>query len=596
MESGTVIGGLSLALQLSNSCIKGRNLQAIALGTDIEQGSTGYEVITSSLEASEDSRCLSLQFEIEQSRLQNFIRAAGLADRAGEDGVDRTFLTNSTILLNILSEIKLALSQFAHSEGSREALPREYMNPTISSDLGEGYGSLFNRLSMGLRRAPESLGLIRSFTWSVFRKSESEKILQRLGRFNDFLLELLDAQQLSIVQDQQQQKYMELVQMRNSLDDIRKLTEIAHASRSIHSRSDEWQQMIDAELENLAAFKALYTSLLTNNTSHGGETRVHSSRIQVQTTVTGKQDHPRAIYTSDSNDKNEVWLNWQDKDISNNDPTLTSISPMEELTILLMAPKPDEFCIPTCLGYSILQGEEQSRPALIFENPAGIDPQVQPVSLFQAIQKYPRPSLTHRIATAHKIAQCLLYLHAVNWLHKALRSSNILFFPSPDADLNVRSLYVTGFDNSRRSRFNEATSEVPRVGRMEVYRHPDTQLDGPMLSYRKTFDIYSLGIILVEIALWKPIVSIMGIEETVDRSPRATSNVQERWLTSEPGLFIWLRAEVGEKYAGAVETCLKGRDAFGIDRKDAETSADTGMTIQRKFNAKVVRLLAEIVI
>ena len=439
--------------------------------------------------------------------------------------------------------------------------------------------------------------MIRSFTWSVFRKSESEKVLQRLGRFNDFLHELLDARQVSIVQDQQQQKYMELVQMRNSLDDIRNLTEIAQASKSIHSRSDEWQQMIDAELGNLAAFKTLSTSLLTTNTSHVGEIRIDPSRIHVQTTVTEQQDHPRAIYTSNNNDQNAVWINWQDKEIPNDDPISTSISPIEELTILLMAPKPDEFCVPTCLGYSILkQGKEQPRPALIFENPTGIDPQVQPVSLFQAVQKYPKPSLTHRIAVAHKITQCLLYLHAVNWLHKALRSPNILFFPTPDADFDVRLPYMTGFDNSRRSRFNETTSEVPRVGRMEVYRHPDTQLDGPMLSYRKTFDIYSLGLILAEIAFWKPMVSIMGIEETVDRSPRATSNIQERWLTSEPGLFTSLRAEVGEKYAGAVKMCLKGRDAFGIDRKDAETSADTGMRIQRGFNAKIVRVLAEIVI
>ena len=82
----------------------------------------------------------------------------------------------------------------------------------------------------------------------------------------------------------------------------------------------------------------------------------------------------------------------------------------------------------------------------------------------------------------------------------------------------------------------------------------------------------------------------------MDRSPRATSNVQERWLTSEPGLLRSLRAEVGEKYASVVETCLKGRDAFGINRKDAETSANTGMTIQREFNTKVVRSLAEIVV
>ena len=554
-------------------------------------------MITSALEASEDSRSLSVQFDIEQSRLRNFIRAAGLLDGAGEDGRDRMFLNNSTVLLNILSEIKLALAHFAHSEESREALPREYVNPTITSNLGEGYSSLFNRLSVNLRNASESLGLIRSFTWSVFRKSESQKVLQRLGRFNDFLHELLDARQLSIVQDQQHQKYMELVQMRNSLDDIRKLTEIAQASKNTHSRSNEWQQSFDAELGNLAAFKALSTSLLTSHTHHAGQIRIESSRIHVQTTVTGRQDNPRAIFTSDSNDENEVWINWQDKQIPNDDPTSTLISPIEELTILLMTPKPDEFCIPTCLGYSILrQGKEPARPALVFKNPTGIDPRVQPVSLLEAVQKYPRPSLTHRMIVAHKIAQCLLYLHTVNWLHKALRSSNILLFQSPNADLDVRFPYMTGFDNSRRSRFNEPTSEVPRVGRMEVYRHPDTQSDGPTLSYRKTFDIYSLGLILVELAFWKPIVSIMGIEETVDRSPRATSNVQERWLTSEPGLFKSLRAEVGDKYVGAVELCLKGRDAFGIDRKDAETSADTGMRIQREFNAKIVRVLAEIVI
>ena len=553
-------------------------------------------MITSALAASEESRYLSVQFEIEQSRLQNFIRAAGLADRAGEDGVDRTFLTNSTVLLNILSEIKLALAQLSHSEERQEALPREYVNPTISGDLGEGYGSLFNRLSVILRRAPESLGMIRSLTWSVFRKSESEKVLQRLGRYNDFLHELLDAQQRSIVQDQLQQKYMELVQMRNSLDDIRDLTEIAHSSRSVHIRSEKWQQKIDAELENLATFKTLYTSLLTDNISHKGEIKIDPSRIQFPTTVTGHQEHPQAIYTPAIKDKMEVWINWQDKGIPNADPTLTSISSIEELTILLMAPKPDEFCIPTCLGYSILQGgDEKLRPALIFKNPAGIDPRAQPISLLQALHNHPKPCLTHRLALAHKIAQCLLYLHSVNWLHKALRSSNILFFPSPDAELDVRSPYITGFDNSRRSRFNEATTEVPRVGSMEVYRHPDTQLDGPMLSYRKTFDIYSLGLILVEIAHWKPIVSIMGIEKTVDRSPRATSSIQERWLNSEPGLFISLLAEVGEKYAGAVESCLKGRNAFSIDRKDAETSADTGMTIQREFNAKVVGMLAEIV-
>ncbi|KAF2233609.1 hypothetical protein EV356DRAFT_533611 [Viridothelium virens] len=237
-----------------------------------------------------------------------------------------------------------------------------------------------------------------------------------------------------------------------------------------------------------------------------------------------------------------------------------------------------------------------SRSALVFKNPDSIEPDAHPVSLLNALEACDKPSLTHRIALAHKLAQFLLYLHAVNWLHKALRSSNVLIFPSSNLRLDMRSPFVTGFDNSRRSRYDEATTDVPRIGWMEAYRHPDTQLDGPNLPYRKTFDIFSLGIVMIEIALWRPIVSIMGIEETMDRSSKATRTVRERWLKTEPDLRSRLQGEVGEKYADVVETCLKGRDAYDIERNDLETTHDTGIKIQRGFNSMVVRALASIVV
>ncbi|KAL8694793.1 MAG: hypothetical protein Q9218_000639 [Villophora microphyllina] len=390
---------------------------------------------------------------------------------------------------------------------------------------------------------------------------------------------------------------MELVQMRNSLEDIRKLKEAAHALKNIHIRSGTWQHTIDQELENLAGFKSLYASLLKDNSARPYDIRIAPSRIRFYSNATEQQDHLRAICKFDNDDEGESWINWQPMETPSDDPEIASMSPTEELAILLMAPKPDEFCIAPCIGYSILQhGEGNPRPALIFKHPIGIDPHVRPLSLLSALQECTKPNLTHRIALARKLARCLLYLHTVNWLHKALRSSNILFFPSAEAEIDFRSPYVTGFDNSRRSRFDEATTQVPRIGGMEVYRHPDTQIDGPMLPYRKTFDIYSLGLVLVEIALWEPIVSIMSIQNSVDRSRKATSSVRERWIASEPRLLDALRAEMGEKYAGAVETCLKGRDAFEIETKDAETSADTGMVVQRGFNAKVMRPLAEIVV
>lgn len=529
--------------------------------------------------------------------MRDFLQAAGLAAGADEDDSNRMLLNRTAILLNVLSEIRSTLTRYAENEDSPNNPLNEGTNSRLSSDLSEGYSSLSSKLLLNLRRAPEATRIFRSFTWSAFRKSESEKVLQRLSRYNDFLLELLDAQQLRNLQTKQQENRMELIQMRTSLEDIRKLEKAAHASKNIHTRSGTWQNIIDEELENLAAFKSLYASLLRNDSSRTNDIRVAPSMIRFCPNATEWQDHPRVFCKTDSNDEREAWINWQFMDIPNDDAATTtkSRSLTEELAILLMAPKPEEFCIPTCIGFSILRhGERNARPALIFQNPPGIDPYLRPLSLLSALEECTKPNLTHRITLAHKIAQCLLYLHAVNWLHKALRSSNILFFPSPDAELDVRSPYVTGFDNSRRSRFDEATTQVSRIGRMEVYRHPDTQLDGPLLAYRKTFDIYSLGLVLAEIGLWQPIVSIMGIQDTIDRSCKATLGVRERWLVSEPRLLDSLRAEVGEKYAGVVETCLQGRDAFAIEIKDAETSADTGMRVQRGFTAKVVRPLAEI--
>lgn len=135
---------------------------------------------------------------------------------------------------------------------------------------------------------------------------------------------------------------------------------------------------------------------------------------------------------------------------------------------------------------------------------------------------------------------------------------------------------------------------MPRVGSMEAYRHPDIQMNGPMLYYRKTFDIYSLGIILIEIAHWRPIASIVDIEATIEKLPKATSEIRARWLVSEPALECQLRGEVGDKYAEAVRTCIAARDSFGIATSDLETSVDTSLAIQQGFNARVVRTLYEI--
>jgi hypothetical protein len=38
-------------------------------------------------------------------------------------------------------------------------------------------------------------------------------------------------------------------------------------------------------------------------------------------------------------------------------------------------------------------------------------------------------------------------------------------------------------------------------------------------SYRKSYDIYSLGIVMTEIALWKPIKDVVGLENLLKAKP-----------------------------------------------------------------------------
>ena len=357
--------------------------------------------------------------------------------------------------------------------------------------------------------------------------------------------------------------------------DLKVLAEAAQSFRRFPHESLEWQQRVELELENLAAFKAFYASLLTKDSTIRN-LRIPACQIQFEHAGALEEPFPQALFVSDDKPPKRVWINRQRQQsprMTEIDVEEAGLSTIQELTSLLMASKPDEFCVPPCLGYCNLEEDQETQSlGLIFENPVGINSEFRAITLLQAIQQHPKPSLTQRIALAHKIAQCLLYLHAVNWLHKGLRSENILVFPSTDGEYDYASPYLTGFSHSRRARFNEATTDVPRVGSMEVYRHPDIQMNGPVLYYRKSFDIYSAGIVLIEIAHWRPLASVMGIEESINVSPKATSDVQERLLSLEPSLLRDLQAEVGNKYASAVRTCIAARDSFGVPRVDLETS------------------------
>ncbi len=156
--------------------------------------------------------------------------------------------------------------------------------------------------------------------------------------------------------------------------------------------------------------------------------------------------------------------------------------------------------------------------------------------------------------------------------------------------------YLTGFEYARPARIGEATKATPVSPAWEIYRHPNIQgADAETRQYyRKTFDIYSLGVVLLEIALWKSIDEIVGITDIENASPKMTFGVRETLLKGEVDVLKDLKACVSEKYTEAVRACLVGADAFGIEARDQETSAQTGAKLHEKFRIEVLDKIASI--
>ncbi|KAH0536193.1 hypothetical protein FGG08_006901, partial [Glutinoglossum americanum] len=225
-------------------------------------------------------------------------------------------------------------------------------------------------------------------------------------------------------------------------------------------------------------------------------------------------------------------------------------------------------------------------------------------SLFQTTT----PSLTTRIDLALAITNCIRYLHSTNWLHKGLRSHNIIFFASPPQspassattsqpkpDCDLLSPILTGFDYARPARSEEMTERPPENPEYDIYRHPATHSSNPTSSYKKPYDIYSLGVILVEIAHWRPIDQIIGIEDLAKAKPEKTRGVQKLLLDTAEGYLDDVAFRVGERYREAVVMCLSGE--FGVGGKGLKDykEEEHGARLQAEFYEKVVLKLGGIV-
>lgn len=149
------------------------------------------------------------------------------------------------------------------------------------------------------------------------------------------------------------------------------------------------------------------------------------------------------------------------------------------------------------------------------------------------------PNLEDRFRLAYDVVLSVLHLRSQNVVHGNMNSNNILVFPgyqfsrgeiSSSSDADIRHLYLASlaqFDGGDKNAPSEALSS-------RIYRHPD---DSQRISDPSAwaYDMYSVGLILLEIGLWTPLSRLWKMKYNLSTFKSRIENVYVGKLGSKCG-------------------------------------------------------------
>ncbi|KAF4495679.1 hypothetical protein FAGAP_8189 [Fusarium agapanthi] len=635
--AGLALGVASISLQVYTGCIQGIQLLVTALG---------YE---------DECKYLNLRLRMEQQRLFCWSEASGLLDL---DAKNQDKVLNSSVfnlhrqtVIDLLVQIQCLFNEFTEYQQKHNnlstvvdkdgVLDAPEKDAKLSNyPMSDRKRNFIKKAMAGLKsKSSESLTRLR---WTSFDKQGFEKLLAKFSVLNDNMTNILD--------------HSLQVEIRNTVQDTNrgvlllhhKIADLSHLVLALKSQLDagsrvgpsqmskvEREANADAlrQLSRLAKFKAFNETIDPKSDSPavfdeaaakfldlakpGQQRNLFIPRYLMELDPeVDESDSPRCeAFMKTAEGKKKVWIEWKDYDNTDTQPGSLSkadiIERVRKLAALLNhSPKPEAFRTPHCLGFfdkadpNIPEDDVDildRRLGLIFERPSDdhLHASLPPVSFRELLQdpKVRKPRVTERVYLAHAISNCLLYLHAVHWLHKGLRSHNVLFFRTHDGRIDYRQPYLSGFDFSRPGGSDEMTDAPGDDAEHDLYRHSNAQSNRRRDRERskKSFDIYSLGVILVELAHWRPVEDVLSVDMRRARGrPDVVRGVREALLAEDQVASVG--ADMGERFEDATRKCLAGGKDLGLNEGDDETRDEVAERLSMKFYEDVVKRLEGVVV
>jgi hypothetical protein len=523
-----------------------------------------------------------------------------------------------------------------------EAMPK---NGTNAIDVGQLSIFQSSRLPKKQQKRTRSLNYIvelkqkvkdvakepKRLKWAIFDREKYYEKLGKLTQLTDYLHQLMGDKQLELLAQSTRETCLAMLQLTESVQEMKdllagaKIVRMADAtddsdSASVFSQATTLVDPADSRthprhdqgtlLERLIQFNIEYVEVNATISSVG-------SRLDKQEGFKIEMDHTqdKLSRTLATFHNRRVWVEWKDFQkvplFSGNEkptwgPSKVLDQRLGQLSALLeKRNKPDEFSIPTCLGYF---EDNQDRFGFIFEIPETQHPGGSPVSLFELFSMQAICTINDRIKVAQQVAISVFCLHTISWLHKGLRSASILFLHSEEHpwDTTVKP-FISGFEYARPDSTDVTSTRPPNDLLWAAYCHPTYQGNDPG-PYRKQFDVYSLGIILLEIAYWKTADDILGItrfaeqtkakelsKQEVDRKIQLRFRDTRRRILDEPHLLQPVRSNMGIRYYNAVRACIEGFDTADFGQAERSASVDD-VVMQQSFLRQVIDMLQGITV
>lgn len=275
--------------------------------------------------------------------------------------------------------------------------------------------------------------------------------------------------------------------------------------------------------------------------------------------------------------------------------------------------KDDNHAVMQCLGFVL---PDKSKMGLVFRPPANqAGPPLSPHEMmrndFESATAIV-PELEERLALAKKLSTAWYQLQCSGWLHRQISSHNVVFFPTlAETEGEAVALSHPKLVGWQTARYDDQTLNENTEG-MNIWRktrwkpaevryvHPSRP--AARTRFKRSFDVYSLGIVLAEITLWEPI-DIVGGEDHQSMFSRVNQDSSAPELKQFSEIVVStckteFAGEVGGRYQSAVVWTLERvktwhaqQAAARYDASESELHKDIGL--EKAFFWNVLHKLSD---